>query len=98
MVLRPYPIEDLTFVKASHRSMYGTIRSNWRRENGHLVLEVSIPANATATVFVPANNGAQVTESGEPVERARGVKFVRSETGTAVYEVGSGTCSFESRP
>jgi len=96
-VLRPYPIQDLTFVKASHKSVYGTIRSNWKRDNGRFVLEVSIPANTTATVFVPANNGAKVTESGDPAEKARGVLFVRSENGSAVYEVGSGTYSFESR-
>jgi len=97
VVIRPYPIQDLTFVKASHKSMYGTVRSNWKRENGHFVLDVSIPANTTATIIVPANNAAKVTESGEPVERAKGVKFVRGENGAVVYEVGSGAYSFLSR-
>ena len=96
-VLRPYPIEDLTFVKASHKSMYGTIRSNWKRENGRFVLDVSVPANTTATVFVPAKDGAEVTESGQPADTAKGVKWVRNENGMAVYDVESGDYSFASR-
>jgi alpha-L-rhamnosidase len=96
-MLRPYPIEDLTFVKASHQSMYGTVRSNWRRENGHFVLYVSVPPNTTATVFVPAKDGAKVTESGQPADTAKGVKLVRNENGMAVYDVESGNYSFGCR-
>jgi alpha-L-rhamnosidase len=96
-ILRPYPIEDLTFVKASHRSMYGTIRSNWKRENGRFVFDISVPANTTATVFVPAKDGAEVTESGQAADAAKGVKLVRNENGMAVYDVESGDYSFGSR-
>jgi len=96
-ILRPYPIEDLTFVKASHKSMYGTIRSNWKRENERFVLDVSVPANTTATVFVPNKDGAKVTESGQAADTAKGVKWVRNENGMAVYDVASGNYSFASR-
>jgi len=92
-IIRPYPVEGLTFVKASHQCMYGTLRSHWRRENGRFVLDVSVPANTTATVFVP---GANVTESGQPADRAKGVTFVHNENGTAVYDVESGNYSFAS--
>ena len=95
-ILRPYPVEDLAFVKASHKSMYGTIRSNWKRENGRFVLDVGVPANTTVTVFVPARDGANVTESGQPAERVKGVKFLRRESGMTVYDVESGNYSFAS--
>ncbi len=95
-IIRPYAIEDLTFAKASHKCMYGTIRSYWRRENGRFALDVSIPANTTATVFVPAKIGGEVTESGQPVDKTTGVKFARRENGMAVYEVESGEYSFAS--
>lgn len=97
IIVKPYPAGDLTFVKASHRSMYGVIRSNWKRENGHFTLDISIPANTTATVYVPAKGDSSVTESGQPVNKAHGVRFLRNESGRAVYEVESGNYAFTSK-
>ena len=95
-IIRPYPVEGLTFVNASHRSLYGTVRSNWKSENGHFTLDVVVPANTTATVYVPARNGSGVTESGLPADKAKGVQAARSENGMAVYEVDSGHYTFAS--
>jgi alpha-L-rhamnosidase len=94
VIIRPYPTGDLTFVKASHKSMYGPIASSWKREGGRFQLDVTIPANATATVYVPATSAEKVTESGQPAAKATGVRFVRMENGAAVYEVLSGAYSF----
>ena len=53
-IIRPYPAGDLTFVKASHKTPYGAIISSWKRDGGAFILDVTIPANTTATVWVPA--------------------------------------------
>ena len=97
IIVRPYPAGDLTFVKASHQSMHGKIASQWKREAGRFTLDIAIPANTTAVVYVPAKQAAAVTESGQPAASAKGVKFVGMENGAAVYEVGSGTYSFASQ-
>ena len=57
---------------------------------------MTIPANTTATVLVPAGNAADVTESGRPLARAPGVKFLRMEDGQAVLAIGSGSYHFAS--
>ena len=57
-------------------------------------MEVTIPANTTATVFVPAGDPNSVMESGVPASRAEGVKFLRADAAAAVYEVGAGTFRF----
>ena len=57
-------------------------------------LEHLVPPNTTATIYVPAANGAQVTESGRPAEHAPGVKLLKREGDRAVYSVGSGRYSF----
>jgi alpha-L-rhamnosidase len=62
-----------------------------------LKLEVTIPINTTATVYVPAKDADGVTESGKPAAKAAGVKFLRMENRAAVYEVGSGTYHFQSK-
>jgi hypothetical protein len=95
IVIKPAVVGDLTWVKCSHQSPCGKIESNWRREAGKLRLEVTIPPNTTATVFVPTGKSGDVTESGQPAANAKGVKFLRPEKDAAVYEVGSGSYVFE---
>jgi alpha-L-rhamnosidase len=53
ILIRPYPVGGLSFVRASHESMYGRIRSGRKREQGRFSLEVTIPPNTTATVTMP---------------------------------------------
>jgi alpha-L-rhamnosidase len=96
ILIRPYPAGDLTSVQASHKSMYGTIASSWKRAAGNFTLDVTVPPNTTATVWLPAKDAAAVTESGHPANSARGVKFVRSEGDRAVFELASGSYAFRS--
>jgi alpha-L-rhamnosidase len=95
-IIRPYPAGDLAFVKATHKTMYGRLASSWRREKGQLTLDVTVPANTTATVWVPTKNVSSVMESGKKVTEVKGVRFVRSEGGAAIFEVPSGAYSFKS--
>ena len=90
VLIHPYPAGDLTFVKASHQSLYGKVAASWKREGGAFTLSVSIPPNTTATVWMPAKDAASVTESGRPIARARKVKFLRTEGESALFEVESG--------
>ena len=96
ILMRPTPVGDLNWVKASYRSLYGLVSSEWKLSGPVLSLDVTVPPNATATVFVPARDASVVTESGKPAAKAAGVRFLRAEDATAAYEVGSGTYHFES--
>ena len=95
IIIRPRPLGDLTWVKARHDCLFGRIASNWKLENDQLTMDVTIPANTTATVYVPAKDAAAVTESGKPANRADGIRFLRMESGAAVYEAGSGQYHFK---
>jgi alpha-L-rhamnosidase len=97
ILIHPYPAGDLTFVKASHQSLYGKIAASWKRDGRSFTLAVSIPPNTTATVWVPATDAASVTESGRPVARARCVKFLRTEGGSALFEIESGDYVFRTK-
>jgi len=61
-------------------------------------MEVTIPANTTATVHVPTKDVAGVTESGKSADKAKCVKFLRMENGAVVFAVGSGQYHFQSSP
>jgi alpha-L-rhamnosidase len=96
IIIKPAMVGDLTWVKCGYDSIQGRIVSNWKRESDKLTMEVTIPINTTATVYVPAKDAASVTESGQPTEKAQGVKFLRMENDAAVYTVGSGAYQFQS--
>ncbi len=69
IILRPYPLKDLTWVRSEYTSMYGVIRSSWQKENDAFRLSVSVPVNTTATVHVPVDNVNRITEGGKRSER-----------------------------
>ncbi len=96
IIMRPEPVKDLASAKASHLSPYGMISSEWNQENGVFRWTITVPANATATVYVPAESGERVREGGRPALKAPGVQFLGMEGGRAVFKVGSGTYKFES--
>jgi alpha-L-rhamnosidase len=96
IIVKPAVVGDLTWVKCHHDSPYGRIVSNWKKDGDKLTMEVTIPANTMATVFVPAKDTAAVTESGKVAHEAGGMKFLRMENGAAVYGVGSGSYRFQS--
>jgi alpha-L-rhamnosidase len=94
--LRPRPGGGLQWAKGSYDSIRGKISSEWKIEGAALSLQITVPANTTAVLHVPARDESSVTEGGKPAGTAEGVKFLRMEDGSAVYEVGSGTYRFTS--
>ena len=98
ILIRPQPVGDLTWVRAAYDSIRGRIVSHWKREGGKFTLELTIPANTTATVFLPARAGGEVLEGGRPAGKSSGVQPLRHERDRAVFAVASGDYVFESRP
>jgi alpha-L-rhamnosidase len=96
ILIKPAIVGNVTWVRCHHDSPHGRIVSNWRRDGDSLTMEVKIPANTSATVFVPALEVAYVTESGKSATRTPDVKFLHFESGVAVFEVGSGNYRFQS--
>ena len=96
IVIRPAVVGGLTWVRASYDSVRGRIVSEWRRNGDQLMLQVTIPANTTATVYVPTVNAAAVTESGRRAADADGVRYVGRKDGVAVFAIGSGIYTFAS--
>jgi alpha-L-rhamnosidase len=94
IIIKPAQVGDLTSASASYRSVHGTISTSWEVESGSRALDVTIPGNTTATVWVPVPEGWTVTESGNPISGAEGVTLLRWEPGTAVCEIGSGSYHF----
>lgn len=54
IVLKPNFVSGLEYFNASHDGPYGKISSNWRRNGQQIIYQVVVPANSSATVFLPA--------------------------------------------
>jgi alpha-L-rhamnosidase len=96
VIMDPHPIGDLRFVNAWHRSPYGRIVSDWRVKGHQFTWRVVIPANSSATVYVPASGRNAVEENGVPISQSKNVKFLRIQGRRAVFEIGSGSYDFVS--
>jgi alpha-L-rhamnosidase len=96
IIINPQPVGGLAWAKGHYDSLHGRIQSSWKRDGDRLTLEIAIPPNTTATVYVPARDAVKVTEGGKPASEAPGVKLLRHENGAAVYEIASGAYRFES--
>ncbi len=94
-ILQPMPTGDLTWARASYESVRGTISIDWKLQDGRLRVDVEVPVNCRATLHLPGSGSAAVTESGKPVDQARGVRFLPQQSGAGAYEVGSGRYVFE---
>lgn len=92
--IRPVTPSGLSFVNVSTRTIVGEIASAWERGEQGYRHRVSIPANTTATVFVPAASAESVREGKGPASEAAGVRYLRQEDGYAVFAVGSGEYEF----
>lgn len=97
IIIHPRP-GGISSAKASYDSINGKIVSDWRISGGTFTLNVTIPANTTATVYVPAAGAESVTESGRSAfAGAEGVRFLRMEGDDAVFAVASGDYTFASK-
>ena len=86
----------IKWVKAHYDSVHGRITSNWKQTKSVFELEMEIPANTTATVYLPATRKDKITEGGKSLAEAKSVKFLRMENNSVVLAVESGSYRFGS--
>jgi alpha-L-rhamnosidase len=96
VTIRPQPGGGLTHVRATLNTPYGEVISAWQLTDTDFRLQVTVPANAHATVWVPGRDLAQMTESGKVLAAAPGVIAVRMEGDAVVAELGAGRYDFVS--
>ena len=91
--MRPLLTDTLNYVDCSYHSVHGQIVSSWKKDGSSLQWHVIIPANTSATVYIPATAADSVTEGGKSLTEA-GIRVLKTEGGFVVCEIGSGTYSF----
>jgi alpha-L-rhamnosidase len=92
--IAPQPDPQLKSASVAYDSVRGRIATEWQRKEGKLRLHVTVPANTTAQIVLPAQSAGAITESGHALERAPGVQLLRQEGTNVVVAVGSGRYEF----
>jgi alpha-L-rhamnosidase len=88
IVIHPHLDARMPAVRGEYDSVYGKIVSDWKVEPGQsFQLKVTIPANTSAKVVLPAAEGQTVTLDGQAAQ-------TRAEGGLQVMDVGSGSYTF----
>jgi alpha-L-rhamnosidase len=97
IIMKPSLPDNLQFVNTSYNSIHGSIYSGWKKKDNSFEWAVSIPANTSATVYIPAKSLGAVTESGQELSKIEGVQSVKWENGSAIVQIGSGQYNFMSQ-
>lgn len=93
--IRPEPVGDITFSKAAFETPYGQVACEWRKKTKMFELAVEIPANTTATIYIPCDRAAVIREGENIVSNEKGVRLVGYENGRKILAVGSGIYHFK---
>jgi alpha-L-rhamnosidase len=92
--IKPHLGGNLTYASADLETFYGRVSSHWKKENQQLQLDVEIPANTTATIYIPAAKAESIKESGKTLSAVKELKLRRKEGDYILVEVGSGEYHF----
>jgi alpha-L-rhamnosidase len=91
-LIQPVVAGDLRHAKASSKSPYGLIVSEWWREGQKFRLDIEIPPNSSATVSLPMSDVEAMRRAGLLV---KGVSLLGEQSNRIVLKVESGRYSFE---
>ncbi len=94
IVIKPEMVGDLSWVKTSYQSPYGEIRSDWEKSGISVKMNVTIPANSTALVYIPYSAGNILKEGGKEISSVKDIEQIAEENGRKVLRVGSGVYEF----
>ncbi|HET8828768.1 MAG TPA: alpha-L-rhamnosidase C-terminal domain-containing protein, partial [Pelobium sp.] len=95
IIMKPETINGLNYVNASFDSPYGEIKSSWKKDKSTFTWNVSIPANTTAEVYLPAKTEKSIKENNKNIADAEGVEFIRKDGDRMIYKVNSGNYTFQ---
>jgi alpha-L-rhamnosidase len=94
LMMKPDFDNPLQQVEASYQSLYGLIKSSWKKTGRNLIWNITIPPNSNALVYFPTTAKEKISEGNKGVEAVEGIRYIKEEKEKAIFEVGAGTYQF----
>jgi len=92
--IEPHIGGGFTNAAARRQTYYGKLSNSWKVSGDQLTMEIEVPANTTATVFIPAKSVDAVAESGAPITQSKDIKLLETKEGSVKLSLGSGKYQF----
>jgi alpha-L-rhamnosidase len=95
--------QELNHVQASYNSVKGKILAKWERKDQYFEMEVRLPMNTNALIYIPtqgaenfsiSESGKLIYDSNRTIEKAKGLTYSHKENNYIVFEAGSGEYHF----
>ena len=93
-IIKPNLLKGLNYAKAHTQTIRGKIAVDWQKQPDKFVLNVEVPFNTSALVYIPGNQEDKLFENKKPVEKEKGVKVLKYVDGAHLLRVNSGRYSF----
>jgi hypothetical protein len=90
-IIKPELVGDLTEANVTFDSMFGRIKSHWKKTKDVVEMSIDIPVNTTALVYFPTNDVKNIIEKG----KKGGFKVKNTEGGRLAVQLGSGQYQFK---
>jgi alpha-L-rhamnosidase len=94
--IQPYIGKGLTQASATLDTYYGKASSGWKLEGNSIKMDVEIPANSTAMVYIPSAANSTITENGTELSTIKDISVTGNEKGYTIVKLGSGSYHFTS--
>lgn len=97
IIIKPAISKEMDFIRASYKSINGTISSAWNWKGNKVEMNIEIPVNTTAQVSIPSASVSDIKESNKRLDKIPEIKILESGEKETILEIGSGNYSFNAK-
>ncbi len=92
IIIQP-EISNLQWARATYNSVLGEVSSYWKKTGSTFTLDVTIPVNASAVVYLPASL-QNIRESNTKIKSEGSVSLIGNQDNESIIQIGSGRYHF----
>lgn len=84
--IKPAIVGNISYVKATHRTTRGWIKTQWNRDNTVFTLKVTIPHGSIATIYVPGTDATSDYGTLIHTSEAKDATMFKIESGSYIFK------------
>ncbi len=92
--IEPHIRVSFNYVDATLQTNYGRLSNAWKMDSTTITMDVEIPANTTASIYLPSLGENNIYEGGKKISAVKDIKITGKENGYVIAQVGSGKYHF----
>lgn len=96
--IQPHIGGTFTHADASLDTYYGKVSAGWKKENSKLIMDVQVPFNTRANIFIPATAIDKVYFEGIALPNQKAMQVIQASNGYVEISAGAGQYQFTVQP